>query len=1788
MKKNILVCVILAILFLIPTQRLANSGECSNPPFISASASPLVMMVMGRDHKLYYEAYNDAIDLDDPPDGKIDVGYQHRIEYAGYFDPYKCYTYQSTGTAQFVPSRRTTNKYCGNANEWSGNFLNWLSMSRMDLLRQVLYGGYRISDTTAETVLEGVYVPQDAHSWGKEYAGADTQQLTPYSQPGAGNRHLFCVTSVQEGTPHIIRVATNDPNRIWDWATTERAVCSGPETPASYRHGPVGTRGDLQNFVVRTKVCDTTVGLEANCARYPGSGGIYKPTGILQKYAEGDQGKACSKSWKPCAVAADCSGSDGVCIDRSKLYIGLMTGSYEKNLSGGVLRKNIWSMSDEINPNTGIFETSASAQGNIIQTINRMKTVGFRYSDYSYQEASGGTCGWITNRALSEGECRMWGNPIGEMMYEAMRYIGGKTAYTDVFRYANATDAGLSLSKPEPWGISSGGSRLKPYDAFPDCAKPFMLVISDINPSYDSNQVPGNDTSFPSSTSFTGDLANLNASTLANLIGTAESVEGGNWFTGQSADNYDFVCSSKSVTNLSSLRGLCPEEPTKQGSYTSAATAFYGKTRAHQDNGGKPDVSTMVVALSSPIPDINVKVGDRHVRIVPTGKSVSGSHNVFTNCASRCTVTLDASDGLRISNCAANAYCPSNQIVDFYTETITYDANNNLTYAKFRINFEDVEQGADHDMDAIVTYTVEALADNKIRVSLSSDYGAGSIDQVLGFVISGTTADGLYLPVKDKDVSATDGDTPAAVSGLPLTWSKEFTASGTTAGVLKDPLWFAAKYGGFSDSNGNKSPDLKSEWDKDNDNIPDNYFYVRNPLDLYKKLDEAFSAIMGRVGSAGAVATVTQQVMGQDIIVRGAFTSFEGDPSNFVWKGHLEAYWPYGGCAALLGEAACREMSGCSWMTGATCVPSCADTLVQGTCEAKDGCEWRNGVCSARGSLVSSCAESVTQTACNGQSSCTWKTTPHCTGLLYSFQKEQNWSRFCYEHHEHCWEAEDMMPSPTSRSIHTLINGQQKSFSTTNVCTEADWLGLNGDGEFAETDCNDLVDWVRGNETWAKGRKRDGWVIGDIVYSTPVVVQSPSLASIPPDVAAASCSSDCATGCEPITECAQKCFYCYRELQKTRKKMIYVGANDGMIHAFVAGVWWQDPNPEVDADGDGVKDESHWIYDPYEPNSSCENQNCTGKELVGNEQWAYIPSNLLSKLKELARPSYGTIDGCQHRFMVDLSPQAWDVFIDPDGSGPEPKQWRTILLGGQREGGDVYFALDVTDPDNPKVLWEFPVFRNMVRIFDNGSNFQAEFPYRSKNLYNEVKALPMSWSIPYVGQLKIPSDVGFLSADPVFPWTPGTPSPVLKVRGPNDLSGWFAVIGSGPRVFNINDLPPSLSLDQKLATLKPNLLMIDIEKGVNIFQYNWPLLHGLIPTKWPNEQTGVGTYSPYAMGSPLVLDTWDELGAIHNDGYLDHIYIGDLNGNFYGLKFNMDSGTTKGVEIDIWKTKPIDDPTASNAYRSNTQPLTVLTSAAYDPKRDLRLFFGTGKYDNVDGSSNDKTDSAKMSFYSLTDSSLRPMIDPGGTVSKITDNPTVFHASSSAQGESSTGFTLNNFGMEVHFHCANTDYRDSGCTWVQTDGQPDACVDSGSPCWSCIYDFTRPGERVIDSALVAGGLVFFTTFLPKSEPCAVGGYSFLYVLDYMCGNVKPDPFRNSGFNSRINLSQVTQGGDYAKISQGTQTVGYAAMLGPGMPSRPVLDSSGEYVFIQTSDGRIHRIKVELPIRPMELKGWREE
>ena len=111
-----------------------------------------------------------------------------------------CYTYS---TDHFVPVSATSNKQCSGS--WSGDFLNYLTTSRMDALRRVLFGGWRQVDSTTETILQGAYFPQDGHSWGKEYQsvardGYDISNYAPLTAPDPGKYILFAVTTVTGNT----------------------------------------------------------------------------------------------------------------------------------------------------------------------------------------------------------------------------------------------------------------------------------------------------------------------------------------------------------------------------------------------------------------------------------------------------------------------------------------------------------------------------------------------------------------------------------------------------------------------------------------------------------------------------------------------------------------------------------------------------------------------------------------------------------------------------------------------------------------------------------------------------------------------------------------------------------------------------------------------------------------------------------------------------------------------------------------------------------------------------------------------------------------------------------------------------------------------------------------------------------------------------------------------------------------------------------------------------------------------------------------------------------------------------------------------------------------------------------------------------------------------------------------------------------------------------------------------------------------------------------------------------
>jgi len=1237
---NILVT---GLLLIASTSQAAPLNLSDNPLFASQSAPPLTLMTMGRDHKLYYEAYNDASDLNG--DGVLDTNYKpDAINYYGYFGSNICYVYNSSNN-RFEPGSITTDKRCSGGGEWSGDFLNYLTTSRIDALRKVFYGGTRSTDTGSETVLERSYIPQDAHSWGKEYTGIvvsgfDIREYSPLDLPATGTRHLFANTTLfSENSNPLFRVLNDSRFRVWEWLSKERPVAgstcingstnceqsanswqivpasSGPteaglknltqttydtsgygtfpnntgdydvlETAyaiASNRYGsgsvstidgngnPYGNDDDyltifegtlvippgeagtytfavdgddaveviidgivvagwygghgscncqtysgtkallagehtikfrhqelgggdnyylywdkaspsstITDYVVRTQVCVAGL-LEANCQAYPN--GNSKPVGLLQSYGENDS-----------------------------MYFGLLTGSYEKNTSGGVLRKNVSSITDEINANDGTYTATIG----VIGSMDRLRIANFNYGSGSYNPGWPGA--WITTRPMNEGEITDWGNPVAEMMYEGMRYFAGKASPSPAFSISASGNDDANLGLPLPNWIdpyNTGGS------GFSSCSKPFQIVIADINPSYDSDQLPGSYFG-----GFSGDISGLDVSALADTISGNEPDIIGNHFIGQVGAVSDGAPTSKMVTTLSNIRGLAPEEPTKQGSYYSASIGYFGTTNDISAATGDQKIDTFSVALASPLPNIEIPVAGSTVTLVPFAKSVGGCLGITP---------------------AMGGFQPTNTIVDFYVETLT------PAYGKFRINFEDVEQGADHDMDAIAEYEYTVNGDGTVTVKMAATYASGCIVQHMGYIISGTTTNGTYLEIRDADTSSGGDpdyflDTPN-ISGvaLPLTASRTFTpdsaGSGTT--FLKDPLWYAAKWGGFQEdsANANNLPDITSEWDEDGDGDPDNYFLVTNALNLSTQLASAFNEIIARSGvSASAAALTSGQINSDTNLIRSTF-------NTGTWTGDLKSY-------AINNDPL-------------------------------------NG---AIGEIAS---------------------TP-------------------------TWSAEAQLSS-SSRQFFTHNGGSGasggKAFRWANLTTnQKNRLDENANGNY-DGYGSDRVKFLRGITGIAGFRNRvdengNSHILGDMVNSSPVYVSNPR----------ARYPDNWGSGAPENSALYSAFFDAF--VTTPRVPVVYVGGNDGMLHGFNA-----------ETSGSNM-----------------------GKELI-----AYIPNEVYPRLSALTSPSYS------HKFYVDGSPTVADVFLNG--------QWRTVLVGGLNRGGQAIYALDITHPGtnflegsaSTTVLWEF-------------------------------------------------------------------------------------------------------------------------------------------------------------------------------------------------------------------------------------------------------------------------------------------------------------------------------------------------------------------------------------------------------------------------------------------------------------------------------------------------------------------
>jgi Tfp pilus tip-associated adhesin PilY1 len=220
-------------------------------------------------------------------------------------------------------------------------------------------------------------------------------------------------------------------------------------------------------------------------------------------------------------------------------------------------------------------------------------------------------------------------------------------------------------------------------------------------------------------------------------------------------------------------------------------------------------------------------------------------------------------------------------------------------------------------------------------------------------------------------------------------------------------------------------------------------------------------------------------------------------------------------------------------------------------------------------------------------------------------------------------QACDATGAPSGAANTELTTLEQAYFSEANAVQNlshylsmTDGLSLTVNQRSAAAGAN-LVNFVRGqrgltgfapNSLTKLYRDRQG-VLGDIVGSVAVVVKAPK------------------------AEYADAGYSAFVSSNSLRTTTIYVGANDGMLHAFSA--------------------------------------------TTGEEKWAYVPRAVIPNLFRLADKNYDV----NHRFFVDGSPVVGDI---KDGAN-----WKTILVGGLNKGGKGYYALDITNPASPVSLWEF-------------------------------------------------------------------------------------------------------------------------------------------------------------------------------------------------------------------------------------------------------------------------------------------------------------------------------------------------------------------------------------------------------------------------------------------------------------------------------------------------------------------
>ncbi len=370
------------------------------------------------------------------------------------------------------------------------------------------------------------------------------------------------------------------------------------------------------------------------------------------------------------------------------------------------------------------------------------------------------------------------------------------------------------------------------------------------------------------------------------------------------------------------------------------------------------------------------------------------------------------------------------------------------------------------------------------------------------------------------------------------------------------------------------------------------YFSARNPKQLTDSLKTALSAIKSKVGVGSAAAASSLRP------VAGNNYNYVGSYESVKWIGNLEArtinistfetsenaFW----CAETIGGETCTSPAvQTSETVGASTTVYCKTANSDAT------------KCAALGGFL----DSTVPTDCKVQISTS------CTGTMAA--KVASGSRKIYFNNGGVLADFAYGNLNATQKTYFQAASLSSSLSQWGDLTTAQQTKIIGDG---------IVNYLRGQKNLEDKpsnavddrvlRYREA-TLGDITESQPAFIAN------------------------ALFQYTDTGYDAFKASTATRTGTVYVGANDGMLHAFNA--------------------------------------------INGDELWAFVPTPVIPNMPKLADRDYGTA----HLNYVNGDPIIGDIY-DSAAS-----KWKTILVGGLNSGGRGYYALDITDPTSPKLLWEY-------------------------------------------------------------------------------------------------------------------------------------------------------------------------------------------------------------------------------------------------------------------------------------------------------------------------------------------------------------------------------------------------------------------------------------------------------------------------------------------------------------------